>query len=310
MFRVAELRKRHIIGAKVRVFCVRHERCPAVFTGGEGDLENRGNRVVELETAHFVSNPLPLLNGSHSTTSNRSDADEEEPNSECSFEQSILMGLPHVVVHRMDSLSPMMPPRPVWYDEGGVPHTQGLSNYTSSEAPTVSTAEESMSGENTSPPSLLAAADQGQSMSAQTVLHATQPTQEEISHFLQDRQAEIIVFLEGTCEVTGMALQARHSYRIEDIAFHQTFSPCVFPASSIEPPVAKKRWNPFAKNKTKVDQDSKPQGGSGEVYTFQGNAALEIDFSQFHDLQPTPHDSMSCPFIPSSALRALSLIHI
>ena len=115
MFRLAELRKRHIIGAKVRMFCVRHERCPiAMANGGDQDPET-GNAVVELETAYFVSHPLPLVNGSQSTnTTNNNHSGLTSANasdvSESSYEQSILMGLPHVLVHSMDGLSPMIPP--------------------------------------------------------------------------------------------------------------------------------------------------------------------------------------------------------
>ena len=159
---------------------------------------------------------------------------------ECSYEQSILMGLPHVVAHRMDALSPMIPPRPVWYDEEGIPHGPSVNNQTRAD--------------------MTPLMEEGQSLQNNM---QQQPSQEEITHFLKDRQAEIICFLEGTCEVTGMALQARHSYRIEDVAFHQTFAPCVFPAPRY----------------------------------------LEIDFTQFHDLLPAPYDSLSCPYIPSSALR-------
>lgn len=280
MFRVAELRKRHIIGAKIRVFCVRHERCPVSSRHG----------AVDLETALFVSHPLFLLNGSRTTTMFESGG-EEEPNSECSLEQNILMGLPHVVVHRMDSLSPLVPPRPVWFDEGGVPH--GPFESTSATL----TAGDGTSGENTAPSSLLM--EEGQVTQSSRLLHvpdngrtAILPTQEEITHFLQDRASEIIVFLEGTCEVTGMALQSRHSYRVEDIAFHKTFAPCVFPAGPNEAPSQMKWWNPFAKNKVKDSRGS-----------FERNGALEIDFSQYHGLVPAPPDSMSCPYIPSSSLR-------
>jgi len=274
MFRVAELRKRHIIGAKIRVFCVRHERCPVSMVG---DNQSGRSNTVELETAHFVSHPLPLLNGSQSTDTSSED-----------FEQSILMGLPHVVVHRMDNLSPMVPPRPVWYDERGVPHgvmpeTQTTDQQTGDDKQSSLLMEEGQSGalfSNTQQP----------------------PSQEELTHFLQDRQAEIICFLEGTCETTGMALQARHSYRIEDVAFHSTFAPCVYPASSSassQMTGKKKWWKPFGKNKAKVNQND----DDCENVNLNSNAALEIDFTQFHDLMPAPMDSMSCPYIPLSSAR-------
>lgn len=310
MFRVAELRKHHIIGAKVRVFCVRHERCPVAMAGGEGgSTENGGSNVVELETAHFVSHSLPLLNGTNPTRASHlpaADVNEEGHYAESSYEQSILMGLPHVVVHPMDPLSPMMPSRPVWYDSEGVPHGSGSCPVTTvSDAPTESTDSEITDDKSAVQSSLLAKdVEEGTTAAASSLLQSpsddstNQPTQEEIAHFLEDRQAEIIVFLEGTCEVTGMTLQARHSYRMEDIAFHQTFAPCVFPKAA-DGSVASKGngWNPLtAKTKAKTEQEPNHRGG-------QGNAALEIDFSQFHDLLPVPYDSMSCPYIPSSSLR-------
>ena len=306
MFRVAELRKQHIIGAKIRVFCVRHERCPlsssseeVVGVGGSG-REDGNNNVVELETAHFVSHPLPLLNGSYTSSGNQSGVGEnatadEGSNHDCSFEQSILMGLPHVVVHRMDPLSPMMPPRPVWYDESGVPH--GPSAVSSSESLTsggAGTAESSSS-------SLLATVEEGTALQGgQTIT----PSADEITEFLHDRHAEIIIYLEGTCEVTGMALQARHSYRVEDIAFHQTFAPCVFPTSSTSSVGGGgRRWNPFSRSsKEKVDHDVSMSHTVGDEID-DNNCALEVDFSQFHDLVPAPYDSHSCPYIPSSSLR-------
>jgi len=291
MFRVAELRKQHIIGAKIRVFCVRHERCPL-----SEEAEARGNDVVELETAHFVSHPLPLLNGSYSSqSSSGGDGAADGGNYDCSFEQSILMGLPHVVVHRMDPLSPMVPPRPIWYDESGVPHGPALSPSESSTSGGTRTAESS---------SLLATIEEGASHS--TMQDSQTPSAEEITHFLQDRQAEIIIYLEGTCEVTGMALQARHSYRMEDMAFHQTFAPCVFPTSAASLSMAggRKRWNPFSRSsKEKVEHDATLSHEAGDESGTDDNCALEVDFSQFHDLVPVPYNSSSCPYIPSSALR-------
>ena len=213
MFRVAELRTRHIIGAKISAFCVRHERCPL--------SNSRGNETVELETAHYVSHPLFLVNGSRSkkSTTTSTMTNEEEPNCESVLEQRILMGLPTVVVHRMDMMSPMMPPHPQWYDVDGCPHVTDQDG-------------------------------------------SSVPSQEEITTFLQDRQAEIIVLLEGTCENTGMTLQARHSYRCEDIEFNKTFVPCVFPNAT--------------------------------------NGSLEVHFSQYHDLLEAPLDSVSCPYVPFS----------
>jgi hypothetical protein len=269
MFRVAELRTRHIIGAKVRVFCVRHERCP---------VGSKKDGAVELETAHFVSHPLLILGGSNVTAAPSSGLAATETKSDSAYEQSILMGLPHVVVHRMGSSSPMMPPRPTWYDEKGLPHgslsaSRGLT-----------TIEEGSSSDGT-------------------------PSPEEISSFLQDRHAEIIVFLEGTCEITGLTLQARHSYRIEDIAFHHTFAPCVFPAISSGRRVdssEKRFWHRNNKSKAKVEDCTDHTSTSLAPEEMDSghqvqSAALEVDFGQFHELMTAPLDCESCPYVPALA---------
>ncbi len=269
MFRVAELRKRHVIGAKVRVYCVKHDRCPVVIPRGDGE-------VVELETAYFVSHPLSLMNGPSLPNVNN----EEEPNSNVTYEQHILMGLPHVVVHRLDALSPMSPPRPVWYDEGGTPR-----------GPYVGVSTTATFGESVSDDAATSNLRLGERQ-----LPAGSTSSEEITDFLQDRQAEIIVLCEGTCEVTGMALQARQSYRLEDIAFHQSFAPCVFPVGSNETIRRRGRWNPFAKNRARVEN---PRDICHEEYNNHRGATLEIDFGQFHQLISAPVNSMSCPYIES-----------
>ena len=181
---MAELRKRHIIGAKIRVFCVRHERCPM----REKESSERGKeQVMELETAYFVSHPLAILNGcKDAATNSLNDGDKSSRLRSSSlsmrsykadlayYEHSILMGLPHVVVHRMDETSPMMPPRPVWYDKKGLHHGP-----TTKEVPSAS--------------SLLTSTEEG--LQSRMI---DPPSQEEITSFLYDRQAEIIIFLEGT----------------------------------------------------------------------------------------------------------------
>ena len=286
MFRVAELRKRHIIGAKVRAFCVRHERC--AIEGKQRDDKVEG---VQLETAYFVSHPLSILGGSKGV-SGRSDSSlstniaSSEGKSDWAYEQSILMGLPHVVVHRIDETSPISPP-PVWYDEKGMSHVQsnqGTSNQEQAPTSPLSTMEEGSTTANAS-------------------------SQQDISDFLQDRHAEIIVFLEGTCEITGMTLQARHSYKCEDIVFNHTFAPCVFPAST-DGRLSSEKWWKGAKSKAKVE-DSTQHTSSSVTYEEIASphqiqsAALEVDFGQFHELMPAPLDCVSCPYVPSSASRAV-----
>ena len=238
MFRLAELRRGHIIGARVRAFLVRHERCPAGEDCGGGD----GSRQQEMETAHFVSHQINLVG----------DGGSSGP------EQSIIMGLPQVVVHRMDGSSPLLPGRPVWYDRRGVPHG----------------------------PQPAAGSDGGPLGGDGDGNNGRQPTQEEIAMFLADRCAELVVFVEGTCENTGMALQSRHSYRIEDVAFHRTFEECVFPAVG------------------GGSSGAVGGGGNGRLCgkADGARAALEVDFARFHRLAVAPYDCASCPYVPTASV--------
>lgn len=282
MFRVAELRKRHIIGAKIRAFCVRHERC-AIESKCDDNIEK-----VQLETAYFVSHPLSILTGTKSGGSdsvNFSNTTSSDGKSDRAYEQSILMGLPHVVVHRIDETSPISP-LPVWYDEKGSPHVES---------------NQGSGNQEQTPASPLASIEEGLTTTIAS-------SEQNISEFLRDRHAEIIVFLEGTCEVTGMTLQARHSYKCEDIVFNHTFAPCVFPASSGSRLPSEKWW----KGKSKVEDITQHTSSSlarEEIdlpHQLQP-AALEVDFGQFHELAPAPRDCVSCPYVPlSAASRAVA----
>merc|ERR1711862_963415 len=52
----------------------------------------------------------------------------------------------------------------------------------------------------------------------------------EMKHFFSDREIEIIVVIEGTDELTGSTVQARHSYKHDqDILWNHTFEACIFP---------------------------------------------------------------------------------
>jgi hypothetical protein len=48
-----------------------------------------------------------------------------------------------------------------------------------------------------------------------------------IKKFLADRNVEVIVLIEGQDSATGGVVQARHSYKLEDIVWNTSFIPCV-----------------------------------------------------------------------------------
>lgn len=220
MFRVGELRRHHLIEASIRAYCLRHERLPLNVSYSNGETVDR---VREIETTHFVARHLEFLLpdemlGSH-----------------------ILMSLPQVIVHRLDERSPLVPPRPVWYDVDGHIHR--------SRDPS-----DNAIGYNN------------------------------LEKFLTDRDAEIVVLLEGTDELTGSALQARHSYRGDDIAWDHTFAACVFPSGTrFEQEDDVSRWGWLRQRRCP---------------THSGVPACTVDFAKFHDIVAVAPDCDACAFVP------------
>ena len=94
------------------------------------------------------------------------------------FTSQVLMSLPQMIVHAMDSSSPLQP-NGAWYDARGIEH----------QSPTATEAATQVD-----------------------ITHSHFYQQRELQAFLSDRQAEIVVLVEGTDELTGAAIQARHSY--------------------------------------------------------------------------------------------------
>lgn len=80
MFRLGECRRYLLVNVSVKVYCVRHERR---FQNGR------------LQTVHYVTFPLHLQQENH-----------------------ILLGLPQVLVHKIDGKSPLKPPEQ-WYTRDG-----------------------------------------------------------------------------------------------------------------------------------------------------------------------------------------------
>jgi hypothetical protein len=228
MFRLGELRRYHLIEASIRVYCIRHERHPV----------RRSSQVAggarNVETTHFITRQVKLLH-----------PDE-------SYGNHILMSVPQVVVHRMDEFSPLVPPRPVWYDAHGVAHADPSAGGTE--------------GNITLDPSSKSNR-QDQTLAAEI---------DDLEHFLMDRQAEIVVLVEGTDEGTGAATQARHSYAPSDLAWNHTFAPCVFPYRR-EPSMID-----LVRERTSTGRDP----------------ICSIDFSSFHDIMLAPLDCDECPYVP------------
>jgi hypothetical protein len=164
------------------------------------------------------------------------------------------MGLPQIVVHRIDRESPLLPTS-VWYDAEG--------------------------GENHYPPHMGSGNNNDDTTKSETPddpLAMTVRNNEAdfgaIHDFLQDRDAELVVLVEGTDEGTGQYVQARHSYKTSDIAWNKAFAECVYPYNR------RQRRGPSSLD-----------------------PVVTMDFSKFHDLVAAPLDCDSCPHIPANLLE-------
>lgn len=212
MFRLGERRKHHLIEATVRCYGIRHERLPVQSIESSQNTNGTDDSFqpqrVPIETTCFVSKPMRLA----------------QPDDR--FGSHLWMGLPQVVVHRMDEASPLVPSSPHWYDVGGTARKYPDDN------------------------SLLI---------------------ESIQDFWYDRDIELVVLVEGTDEGTGAATQARHSYKLCDIAWNHRLADCVHPYHRRE------------------------RNGPSIL-----DPVVSIDFSRFHDVLPAPEDCDASPYLPNT----------
>ena len=227
MFRVGELRHHQLRDASVRAYCVRHERHPSTATLSNESPTINGNNDEEripIETTYYVTRPMSLMHEQVGT--------------------NLLMSLPQVVVHKVDSQSPLFPPK-CWFDASGIRHERATS------LSTTLTSEEDYSVE-----------------------------QRNTQSFLMDRQAEIILLVEGTDELTGAIIQARHSYTSDEVQWDHSFAPCVFPNE-----------DPEAGEETRYDrQHIQQQSG-------QNKSSCLVDFAAFHATAPAPSSLESSPYV-------------
>lgn len=159
---------------------------------------------------------------------------------------NILMSLPQVLVHCLDENSPLKQPEE-WYGEDGIHH------------------KASEDSENTE---VIAGGPSGD-VAATRALET-----DETAAFLRDRQTEIVVMVEGTDELTGAAIQARHSYNVHDLAWNQAFAPCIFP---------------YEEGRHNLRQSS--------CCRKRTPPACVVDFQAFHDLRPVPDNVVASPYV-------------
>ncbi|MGK3759699.1 MAG: hypothetical protein ACI8RD_012016 [Bacillariaceae sp.] len=249
MFRLGERRKYHLIEATVRCYCIRHERIPkhpshrsSMDDHNNDDMKyqttnNNSNSRTHVETTHFVSRQMRLL----------------QPDDR--FGSHVWMGLPQVVVHRIEKGSPLRPTE-LWFDAQGISHQYP--------PPRPSDISDSAAS--------IAEGDPLYIGSNNDVSNNVEDHSECIRDFLCDRDIELVVLVEGTDEGTGAATQARHSYKLCDIAFNHSFVDCVHPYSC------------------------RQRNGPSSL-----DPVVSIDFSKFHDISRLSTEEIncdSCAYIP------------
>lgn len=279
MFRLGERRKYHLIEATIRVYCIRHERLPVMTTTAAALLHPRRNPKAKSENGHDQNNPPPppppqvRIETSHFVSRQMR---LHQPDDR--YGSQVWMGLPQVIVHRIDGSSPLMPSSPVWYDAQGIAH----NFYPASS----STAQHSITTTTTAATTSLLSSDNkgvlltqelldplapSESSSSASLVPTEQAKEDELAsiyEFLTDRDAELVVLVEGTDEGTGAAIQARHSYKTCDIVWNSTFAECVYP---------------YNRRHRRGPSDLDP--------------VVSIDFSKFHDTVPAPIDCDACAHV-------------
>jgi potassium inwardly-rectifying channel subfamily J len=231
MFRLGERRKYNLIDATVRCYCVRHERIPLV------PPSSLAHKKTDSQAKNKSSRVQVETTYFVSRLMRLIQPDDR-------FGSHVWMGLPQVVVHCIDQESPLLPPL-TWYD------AEGMENRCKS-------VDGDYRDSNTRAADPLAATEQ-----------ITKADFESMKDFLNDRDAEIVVLVEGTDEGTGQNVQARHSYKASDIAWNVTFADCVYPYNR------RQRRGPSSLD-----------------------PLVTVDFSKFHSLVPAPVDCEECAYVP------------
>jgi Inward rectifier potassium channel C-terminal domain len=107
-----------------------------------------------------------------------------------------------------------------------------------------------------------------------------------IEHFLPNRETEIVVMLEDTDKFTGATVQARHSYRVDDISWKYTFANCI---------------QPFGQH-----QDIPSEGGWIPRHCERrvSDPICTVNFTKFHRLVSVSPDELNRPNIFQDNFRS------
>lgn len=283
MFRIAELRRYQLFDASIRCYCIKSERYPITASTGTiyDDNSNHDSQGMQspllpatatdldrnkLQTTFYVTKSMKLLH------------EETCP--------QILMSLPQVIVHRMDDSSPLLPSigrndtSNYWYDEHGCPHRSEACHY--NRKMTYRCNDDSVD---------------------ESALDLHDDQTEATKMFFEDRNIEIVILLEGTDELTGAVIQARHSYTYNDILWNHTFAPCVFPCERDLPSTSlliDDCQEPHEMRETPPNwcQKNRSRSGNRKMLVETRTAPVcEIDFSRFNNMIAVSNNTEYSPYV-------------
>ena len=200
MFQVCEMRKHQLIEAHVRCYAIRHDCAP------------------DGQYSYFQSYPMRL----------------QHPDDDLGA--MLLMALPSVVVHRLDQWSPLLPrtlermPSCVQHHEPSIEYLfpEPLQRAADAEAgnrePRPVDRPEKTSSLDTHVPNC------AESCASHNSEEEQKQHEELITHvqkYWRQTGLEIIVLVEGIEAATSSTIQARHSFRYDEIEIDHTFENCV-----------------------------------------------------------------------------------
>ena len=128
----------------------------------------------------------------------------------------LLMGMPSVVVHDIDAWSPLLPSD--WTT--ALQRKDPSADYRYPEP-----LQRSVDTINGNREDLTASKVPGEKAKSFTL---SSDEEDAIRRYWREHKVEIVVVVEGIDPPTSCTMQARHSYTVDDIAWHHEFEPCVY----------------------------------------------------------------------------------
>ena len=300
MIRVGELRRFPLINASVRLYCIRHERIPRVTPTIQGSsiattAAGSGSTGTSLyqDLASAAREASAKINDDASTTTTAPTSNSpHNPSSEV-----VPIETAHFMTRAMKLLHP---------DES-LMH----SNFILMSLPQV-IVHRMDAASPLMPPSEWYDA-RGRRHTFPQNKDNLLDVQAQIQAFWMDRGLEVIVLVEGTDELTGAAIQARHSYctspplesqEVEnrttgareddenhdegDVVWNRAFANCILPCQSENADIGD----------AEMQGPGVTRGGQQSRQSHRASPVCTVDFSLFHDTVPTPRNCFASPHVP------------